>query len=326
MPAEEATKVEPQAEADAKMVDLPDDGPVIDVELPKKIEKTINPDPEPEAVATEVKTDETASSEEMDDYGKKVQSRIDKLTKRIRESERREQAAIQYAQGVQAEQNKLQNKVRSLDTGYLTEFSTRVEAETAETKKALKAALDAGDIDKQVEANQKLARLAIEHERVKATQAQRERLKKEMEARGIDPNQPQMPQQPVQPQQPQPQPQQTPPPPPDPKAEDWASKNTWFGEDEPMTLTSFSIHRKLMEEGFDPQSDSYYNEIDKRMKETFPHKFENTQQVSPTQTVASANRGGPVRRKGTVRLTPSQVAIAKKLGVPLSEYAKYVKE
>ena len=325
MPAEEATKVEPQAEADAKMVDLPDDGPVIDVELPKKIEKTINPDPEPEAVATEVKTDETASSEEMDDYGKKVQSRIDKLTKRIRESERREQAAIQYAQGVQAEQNKLQNKVRSLDTGYLTEFSTRVEAETAETKKALKAALDAGDIDKQVEANQKLARLAIEHERVKATQAQRERLKKEMEARGIDPNQPQMPQQPVQPQQQQQQ-RQTPPPPPDPKAEDWASKNTWFGEDEPMTLTSFSIHRKLMEEGFDPQTDSYYNEIDKRMRETFPHKFENTQQVSPTQTVASANRGGPVRRKGTVRLTPSQVAIAKKLGVPLSEYAKYVKE
>ena len=319
MPAEEATKVETQAEADAKMVDIPDSGPAIDVELPNKIEKTINPDPEPEAVETEVKTDETASSEEMDDYGKKVQSRIDKLTKRVRESERREQAAIQYAQGVQAEQNKLQNKVRSLDTGYLTEFSTRVEAETAETKKALKAALDAGDIDKQVEANQKLARLAIEHERVKATQAQRERLKKEMEARGIDPNQPQMPQQPVQ----QPQ-RQAPPPPPDPTAEDGASKNTWFGEDEPMTLTSFSIHRKLMEEGFDPQSDSYYNEIDKRMRDTFPHKFE--QQVSPTQTVASANRGGPVRRKGTVRLTPSQVAIAKKLGVPLSEYAKYVKE
>ena len=317
MPAEEATKVETQAEADAKMVDIPDSGPAIDVELPKKIEKTINPDPEPEAVATEVKTEETASEGEMDDYGKKVQSRIDKLTKRVRESERREQAAIQYAQGVQAEQNKLQNKVRSLDTGYLTEFSTRVEAETAETKKALKAALDAGDIDKQVEANQKLARLAIEHERVKATQAQRERLKKEMEARGIDPNQPQMPQQPVQPQQ------QTPPPPPDPKAEDWASKNTWFGEDEPMTLTSFSIHRKLMEEGFDPQSNSYYNEIDKRMRDTFPHKFESS---TPTQTVASANRGGPIRRKGTVRLTPSQVAIAKKLGVPLSEYAKYVKE
>ena len=317
MPAEEATRVETQAEADAKMVDIPDSGPSVDVELPKKIEKTINPDPEPEAVATEVRTEETASEGEMEDYGKKVQSRIDKLTKRVRESERREQAAIQYAQGVQSEQQRLQGKVKSLDTGYLTEFSTRVEAETAETKKALKAALDSGDIDQQVEANQKLARLAIEHERVKATQAQRERLKKEMVARGIDPNQPQMPQQPVQPQR------QAPPPPPDPKAEDWASKNTWFGEDEPMTLTSFSIHRKLMEEGFDPQTDSYYNEIDKRMRDTFPHKFESS---TPTQTVASANRGGPIRRKGTVRLTPSQVAIAKKLGVPLSEYAKYVKE
>ncbi len=105
----------------------------------------------------------------------------------------------------------------------------------------------------------------------------------------------------------------------------WAQKNEWFGKDEPMTLTSFSIHRKLMEEGFDPQSDSYYNEVDKRMKDTFPHKFD--KQVSPTQAVASANRGGqPARRKGSVRLTPSQVAIAKKLGVPLSEYAKYVKE
>ena len=314
MPAE--TTIQTQAEVEENMVDLPAEGESIDVELPKKVEKTINPDPEPEAVETEVKT-ETASTEEMDDYGRKVQSRIDKLTKRLRESERREAAAIQFAQGVQSEQQKLQGKVKSLDTGYLTEFSTRVEAETAETKKALKTALDAGDIDQQVEANQKLARLAIEHERVKATQAQRERLKKEMEARGIDPNQPQMPQQPIQ------RPQQ-PPPPPDPKAEDWASKNTWFGEDEPMTLTSFSIHRKLMEEGFDPSSDMYYNEIDKRMKDTFPHKFE--QSSTPTQTVASANRGGPIRRKGTVRLTPSQVAISKKLGVPLSEYAKYVKE
>ena len=141
-----------------------------------------------------------------------------------------------------------------------------------------------------------------------------------MQARGVDPRQPQMPQQPYPPQQRA----QQPPPPPDPKAEEWAEKNEWFGEDEPMTLTSFSIHRKLMEEGFDPRSDSYYSEVDKRMRDTFPHKFE--QNSTPTQAVASANRGGPVRRKGTVRLTPSQVAISKKLGVPLSEYAKYVKE
>ena len=318
--------IETQAQADEKMVDLPSEGGSVDVKL-DDTEKKINKEDDIEVVneSKEVVIEdkaETASEGEMDDYGKKVQSRIDKLTKKVREAERREQAAVQYAQGVQAEQAKLQSKVKSLDSGYLSEFSTRVEAETAETKKALKAAMDTGDVDAQVDANQKLARLAIEHERVKATQAQRERLKKEMEARGIDPNQPQMPQQA---QAPQPQ-QPAPPPPPDPKAEAWAEKNTWFGEDEPMTLTSFSIHRKLMEEGFDPKSDSYYSEIDKRMRDTFPHKFEDSKQVSPTQTVASANRGGPVRRKGTVRLTPSQVAIAKKLGVPLSEYAKYVKE
>ena len=302
MPAEEATKVEPQSEADAKMVDLPSDGPSVDVELPKKTEKIINPDPEAEAVETEVKVEpekETASSEEMDDYGKKVQSRIDKLTKRLRESERREQAAIEYAQGVQNNAQKMRDKAKSLDSGYINEFAGRVDAETAEAKKALKAAVELGDSDAQVEAQQKLARLAIESERVKSTQAQRERLKKEMEARGVNPNQPQMP-------NPQQYQRPAPPPPPDPKAEEWAEKNTWFGQDEPMTLTSFSIHRKLMEEGFDPSSDDYYNEIDKRMKDTFPHKFEQgSEKFTPTQTVASANRGGPVQaRKGTVRLTP----------------------
>jgi len=321
MPAETQTKVEPQSEADAKMVDLPSEGDHVEVELPKQTEKIINPDPEPEAVETEVHTEpqkETASSEDMEDYGKKVQSRIDKLTKKLRESERREQAAIEYAKGVQTDAEKMRYKAKSLDTGYINEFAGRVEAETAEAKKALKAAVELADSDAQVDAQQKLARLAIEAERVKSTQAQRERLKKEMEARGVNPNQPQMPQQPQYQQAP------PPPPPPDPKAESWAEKNKWFGEDEPMTLTSFSIHRKLMEEGFDPSSDMYYNEIDKRMKDTFPHKFE---QVSPTQTVASANRGGPIKgRRGTVRLTPSQVAISKKLGVPLSEYAKYVKE
>jgi pyruvate/2-oxoglutarate dehydrogenase complex dihydrolipoamide acyltransferase (E2) component len=179
--------------------------------------------------------------------------------------------------------------------------------------------MDTGDIDAQVEAQQKIARLAVDADRAKKSLDQRERLKKEMEARGVDPNQPQMPQQPQQQAAPQPT------APPDPKAEAWAEKNEWFGTDEPMTLTSFSIHRKLLEEGFDTKSDEYYSEIDKRMRETFPHKFE--QVSTPTQTVASANRSTqPAKRKGTVRLTPSQVAIAKKLGVPLSEYAKYVKE
>jgi len=318
--------IETQAEADEKMVDLPSTGKSVDVKL-DDTEKKINKEDDVEVVneSKEVVVEEqkeTASEGEMEDYGKKVQSRIDKLTKKLREAERREQAAVEFAQGVQTKQVQLEQKARQLDTGYVNEFATRVEAQTTEAKKQLKDAMDLGDIDAQVEAQQKIARLAIDSDRAKRSIDQRERLKKEMEARGVDPNQPQMPQ--AQPQA-QPQPQAQRPAPPDPKAESWAEKNEWFGSDEPMTLTSFSIHRKLMEEGFDTSSDDYYSEIDKRMRETFPHKFE--QPVSPSQTVASANRSAPVaRRKGTVRLTPSQVAIAKKLGVPLSEYAKYVKE
>ena len=312
--------IETQAEADEKMVDLPSTGNTVDVKLDDTDVKVNKEEPDIVNESKEVVIEETASEGEMEDYGKKVQSRIDKLTKRVRESERREQAAIQYAQGVQADAQKMRQKARNLDTGYVTEFASRVEAETEEAKKALKAAVELGDSDAQVDAQQKLARLAIESERVKSTQAQRERLKKEMEARGVNPNQPQMPN----PQQMQPQ--AAPPPPPDPKAEAWAEKNKWFGEDEPMTLTSFSIHRKLVEEGYNPSSDDYYNQIDVRMRETFPHKFDE-KRTSPPQMVASANRGGPVGAlKGTVRLTPSQVAIAKKLCVPLSEYAKYVKE
>ena len=313
MPAE--TKIQTQSEVEEKMVDLPDTGSDVEVEI-SDTKKTINPEEDTSAVETEVRT-ETASSDEMDDYGQKVQSRIDKLTKRLRETERREQAAIQYAQGVQSESQQIRQRANALDSGYVAEFGDRVDAQMTEAKNELKQAMDLGDVDKQVEIQAKLSRLAIEQERASSHKAQRERLAEEMRARGVDPNRPQMPRQ--MPRQP------APPPPPDPKAQDWAEKNTWFGEDEPMTLTSFSIHRKLMEEGFAPSSDMYYNEVDKRMKDTFPHKFD--RQVSPTQSVASANRGGPIaRRKGTVRLTPSQVAISKKLGVPLSEYAKYVKE
>ena len=316
MPADAQPKVETQESADAKMIDLPSDGPSVDVEIPEAKETEVVSQPQEEQ---KVVVEESASQGEMDDYGKKVQSRIDKLTKKLRESERREQAAIEFAQGLQSEQAKLQQKAKLLDTGYVNEFASRVEAQTAEAKKQLKDAMDLGDIDAQVEAQQKIARLAVDADRAKKSLDQRERLKKEMEARGVDPNQPQMPQQAQQPVQ------QQPAAPPDPKAEAWAEKNEWFGTDEPMTLTSFSIHRKLVEEGFDTKSDEYYSEIDKRMRDTFPHKFE--QVSTPTQTVAPATRSTqPAKRKGSVRLTPSQVAIAKKLGVPLSEYAKYVKE
>ena len=309
--------IETQAEADEKMVDLPSTGETVDVKL-DDTEKKINKDDvevvnESKEVVIEEKK-ETASKEEMEDYGKKVQSRIDKLTKKVREAERREQAATEYAKNVYQENQSLQQKADTLDDGYVAQYETRVNAELEAVKKQLKQAVETGDIDAQVAANQSLASLTMQAERVKSTQQKKDRIKKQREEQGEQ--QQEYRQQYV--------PPQMPPPAPDPKAESWAEKNEWFGKDEPMTLTSFSIHRNLVEEGFDPQSDSYYNEVDKRMRDNFPHKF--GQQVSPTQSVASANRGGPVRRKGTVRLTPSQVAIAKKLGVPLSEYAKYVKE
>ena len=311
MPAE--TIIQTQSEVEEKMVDLPSEGQSVDVEI-KEDPKVVNSNTE--ETETEVNVEKTASEGEMDDYGKKVQSRIDKLTKRAREAERRESAAIQFAQGLQTEANQLKKRNTGVDNAYIDEFGGRVKAETEEAKKALKVALDTGDIDKQVEVQSRLSRLAIENERFEATKAQREqeaKRPKNVPPPGYSP--PTMP--------PQPQPQ------PDAKAEDWAEKNEWFGKDEPMTLTSFSIHRKLVEKGIDPTSNEYYTEIDKQMRENFPHKFgdSKTQVSTPYQTVASANRGGPVTaRKGTVRLTPSQVAIAKKLGVPLSEYAKYVKE
>tara|TARA_R100000231_G_scaffold138126_1_gene115794 strand:- start:200 stop:1153 length:954 start_codon:yes stop_codon:yes gene_type:complete len=315
-----ANKVQTQEEAEKEMVDIPNEGNPVDIDLSEdKKEKIVNPPEEQEVVVEETEVKET-DDEEVENYSKKVQSRIDRLTKKAREAERREQAALEYAQGLQKERDNYAQRNQFLEPGYINEYTNRVEAQTAEAKKQLKEAMDLGDVDAQVEANQKIARLAIEADRAKKSQEQRERLKKEMESRGVDPNQPQMPAQNNQ------QRTNQPPPPPDPKAEAWAEKNTWFGSDEPMTLTSFSIHRKLIEEGFDASSDEYYNEVDKRMRDTFPHRFESGKVSTPSQIVASANRSTPVKRKSTVRLTPSQVAIAKKLGVPLKEYAKYVKE
>ena len=305
MPAD--AKVQIQSEVEEKMVDLPSEGLETEVEIkddPNKIE-TEKP---------EVKVEEEspqASEKEVEEYSEDVKRRINKLTFRLREAERREATATQFAQNVHRENEGLKTKTKSLDTGYISEYESRVVAETDAAKKKLKQSLETGDVDGQVDAQQSLSRLAIENERVKSTQAQRKKMAEDLE--NAPPRQYQ-------------QPTMPPPPQPDEKAEEWAQKNEWFGKDEPMTLTSFSIHRKLVEEGIDPQSNLYYNEVDKRMRDNFPHKFDKKQ--PPAQSVASATRGTNTagRRRGTVRLTPSQVAIAKKLGVPLEEYAKYVKE
>jgi len=309
----EAIKAEALKE-DALMVDLDTSGNSVDVELkPSKKEET-----ETEVVDEKQTTEEVKETkkDEREEYSEGVKKRIDKLTYKIREAERREKEALSFAEQVKKEKDQLQNKFDKLDDGYVNEFAGRVKSELETAKTALKQAVQAGDVDAQIAANQALARLAIEEERIKATEEQRKKYEDTLKNTG------QIGEQPIQ--------NNVSPTRPDPKAEAWAEKNEWFGKDEAMTYASFGIHKKLVEEeGYDPTSDEYYTEIDERLRKEFPHKFKDGGEVqegkSPVQTVASANRTTRSGRK-TVRLTPSQVAIAKKLGVPLEEYAKYVKE
>ncbi len=242
-----------------------------------------------------------------------TQKRIDRLTKKMREAERQKDEALRYAQGVQSEAQKLQERMNTLDTSYVNEYSTRVETQMGTAEQELARAIEIGDTNGVVEAQRKITGLAIENDRARQAKMQQERYAQQAAA-----------QQQQQVQQPMPQQQ---PRRPDPKAASWAERNEWFGSDEAMTYAAFGVHKKLVEnEGFDPQSDEYYTELDQRMKEEFPHKL-NGGSKRPAQTVASVSRSSSGRSSGKkVRLTPSQVAIAKKLGVPLEEYAKYVKE
>ena len=301
----------PEAEKKDPMVELDVSGDSVDVELKEKEEKKETPEVSVKEEQPEVKKEE---KDEREEYSESVKKRIDRLTYKIREAERREKEAVNYAQQVKGERDTLQTKFDKLDDGYVSEFTGRVKSQLEAAKIQLKDAVAKRDIDAQVAANQNLARLAIEEERIKATEEQRKKYEESLKSAG------QIGEQPVQSRVQQPK--------PDPKAEAWAEKNEWFGKDEAMTYASFGIHKKLVEEdGFNPTSDEYYEEIDKRMRKEFPHKFNGEEKASskPVQTVASASRTSGTGRK-TVRLTPSQVAIAKKLGVPLEEYAKYVKE
>jgi hypothetical protein len=307
--------MQPQELTKEPMVELDTGGNAVDVELKEEKEIQVEEQKEekveqPKEVVKEDKKDE------REEYSKDVQKRIDRMTYKIREAERREKEALEFAKKVKQEKDDLQGKFDKLDDGYVNEFSTRVKSELEAAKVQLKQAMAKGDVDAQVEANQNLARLAIEEERIKATELQRKQYEETLKNTG------QIGDQPVQ--------NNVQPPKPDPKAEAWAERNEWFGKDEAMTYASFGIHKKLVEEeGFNPSSDEYYEEIDKRLRNEFPQKFNDGGEVQggkqPAQTVASANRTTSAGRK-TVRLTPSQVAIAKKLGVPLEEYAKYVKE
>tara|TARA_R100001086_G_scaffold246894_1_gene179936 strand:- start:2051 stop:2983 length:933 start_codon:yes stop_codon:yes gene_type:complete len=300
-----------QAEA---LVPLDTDGEEVEIELEGVASETEATAEVEEAVEKTNNEELKAEDTEHEEYSKGVQKRIDKLTAKLREAERREKAATDFASNVQKENETLKTKTKELDENYVLAEANRITAETEKAKNDLRAANETDDIDKQTDAQQRLAVLAGEAQRMSALNKEREKVVET----------PPSEQQPAQ-TAPQAAPEQYPDP--DPKAQDWADKNEWFGQDRAMTMTSFAIHEDLIKEGFDPKSDEYYTEVDTRIRSEFPHKFDEDTSTKnrPVQTVASAKRSAKTGRSKSVKLTPSQVAIAKKLGVPLEEYAKYVK-
>ena len=315
----------PEAEVkkEEQTIDIDTSGPDVDINLPEEKdpkevevkdenietsdEKQETKEEKPVEEKQETKVDE--KKEELEQYSEGVQKRIAKLTKKWREAERQKEAALDYAKGVQAEHSELKTKFSKLEPNYVKALESKVVSGIEAAKSKLAQAREAGDINAEVEAQKDIAKLGFEETRLAALKdRQSQEKEKVVKTPSLD--------QAVAPQK------------PDPKAEAWAEKNDWFGKDSAMTYTAFDYHKKLTEqEGFDPNSDEYYAEIDKRMKLDFPHKFANTnsqESTKPTQTVASAKRSVNSGRK-TVRLTSSQVAIAKKLGVPLEEYAKQLK-
>ena len=279
------------------------------VEIEQAEEKSATVETKP----SEQKKEET-KTDDLSEISDSVQKRIDKLTRRYREAERREQAAVEFAKGLQKKYTDYEKKFDTADNNYLKEFDARVDAQREQVKIKLKAAIEANDPNKIMEANDELTQLAVQKEKAKLQMADREIRAKQLEE-----------QKSLEVEEAKTQKENVVIPRPSEKAKDWATKNTWFGDDKIMTQAAFSIHEELVGSGVEVESDEYYNEINKRMKGYFPHKFVVEQeQRKPVQTVASAGRKQEGRR--TVRLTKSQVAIAKKLGVPLEEYAKYVKE
>jgi hypothetical protein len=309
---------------DEKMVDLDTSGEGAEINLEEQKDESVveteSPKQETEAPSEEpieTKQEETPKEEpkkedeQLEDYSKGVQSRIAKLTRKMREAERQRDAATEYAKSIEQKRQALETRFQKTDADYLKKFETSINTGLEAAQKELAAAIAAGDAEAQVAANKRIATLAFENAKLEQSKSARE----EQVTKPADV---------VAPEQPRTQMQE----PSDPKAESWASKNSWFGQDRAMTYTAFEIHKDLVEkEGFDPNSNEYYAEVDKRIRVDFPHKFAKTdvkQTTDPVQTVASARRSVRPGRQ-TVKLTSSQVAIAKKLGVPLEEYAKQIK-
>ena len=318
-------------EEENKTVPIDTSGPDEEVVIEEK-QETVSED-KPEIVVEETTEQETESKEtlqeggeakkeetkkddeQLEEYSKGVQSRIAKLTRKMREAERREKAALEYAKAVEAKRQTVETKFTKVNEDYVKQFETRVKTGLDSAQKELASAIENSDAAAQIEANKKIAALSIDEARLNALKEQQTTTKEEPAPKLSNAD-------------PLPESAQQTPSAPDPRAEDWASQNTWFGKDRAMTYTAFEIHKDLTErEGYDPQTDEYYAEVDKRIRLEFPHKFDKkeSQTSKPTQNVASVKRSSNVRSGRTVRLTSSQVAIAKKLGVPLEEYAKQIK-
>jgi hypothetical protein len=301
-----------------KLVDIDTSGPEVDVAVEEQKDEAVietkeeTSAPEQETVTEVVKEEETKTDDsKLEDYSKGVQSRIAKLTRKMREAERREEAAVQYAQAVENKRKLDNERFQKIDSDYTKKFEESVKSGMDMAQKQLAQAIEAGDAPAQVEANKRIAELAFDNAKLKQRQSVQAEKPVQLSDGGNLPRH---------------TPQSLPEA--DPEAEDWASRNKWFGTNRAMTFTAFEIHKDLVDnEGYDPKSDEYYQEIDKRIRVDFPHKFdrsESRQTTRPVQSVASASRSAKTGRK-QMRLTSSQVAIAKKLGVPLEEYAKQLK-
>jgi predicted phage tail protein len=320
MPTENENKVDSlidvgEADEKATEINLDDKGEPEKVEPPKEEKIEVEQVEAPAEDKTfenerETKLEKKEEKDELKEYSEGVQRRIAKLTRKMREAERQREEAIAFAEASKKEKEEIQSRLSKLDKTYVSEFEGRVKTSLAAAKLALKNAIDSQDVDAQVAAQEQIANLTVDAARLNAMKVAEVEKPKEVN---------------VTPQRQQTTPQS------DPKAEMWATKNPWFGNDTAMTYTAFDLHKKLVEEeGYDPKSDEYYNEIDKRIRVEFPHKFDkvednSTERVKPTQNVASAKRSASTGRRKTVKLTPSQVAIAKRLGVPLEDYAKQLK-
>ena len=303
---ENIEKTEPQEE----------EGQVIEIDdAEEKQEEKVETSAETEATTEETKQEAT-DVDDLSQYSESVKKRIAKLTKKFRDEEKERAAAVQFAESVKKQNDELKAKLDKLDNTYVGEFDTRVQSQAAAAKEAYRKAYEAGDADAMYEAQQTISRIALEEARLNQLKEQREENAKKAEVNGAAPA---------------PAPAQAPPPPkPDPRAEEWATQNEWFGQDQTMTYAAFGIHKSLIEEeGLDPNTEEYYTELDNRIRSEFPHKFGETKKSSgPRVASAGATASKTVSPKGrrTVKLTPSQIAIAKRLNVPLEEYAKYVKE